>query len=140
MAPAHQHKTLPHALGRAATTAATTLQAVSATDGGKEDKFGKALGSYAGAWEKIADARVQQDQAIQVGYLLPWQVTLSNSIAVSMRARQAVRVSRLELDAAKQTYVHLLINPSRLLWVLPLFICIIFVALYPVLSLLSLQC
>lgn len=36
-------------------------------------------------------------------YLQPWQVTLNSSIAVAMKARAAVRVSRLELDAAKQT-------------------------------------
>lgn len=31
------------------------------------------------------------------------QVTLQSSIALAVKARQAVRVSRLELDAAKQT-------------------------------------
>lgn len=98
--PAQQHKTLPHALGRAATQAATALQA---TPGAEADKFGKALASYASAWEKIADARVQQDAEIKNKFLAPWQITLSTSIAVAMKARQAVRVSRLELDAAKQT-------------------------------------
>lgn len=99
-APAQQHKTLPHAIGRAATTAATTLQAA---PGAPEDKFGKALGSYASAWEKIADARVVQDGTIKQQFLHPWQITLNNSIAVAMKARGAVRASRLELDAAKQT-------------------------------------
>ena len=98
--PAQQHKTLPHAIGRAATTAAQTLQT---SPGAAEDKFGKALGSYAGAWEKIAEARVVQDETVKAGFLQPWQITLSNSIAVAMKARQAVRGSRLELDAAKQT-------------------------------------
>lgn len=98
--PAQQHKTLPHAIGRAATTAAQTLQS---TPGAEGDKFGKALAGYAGAWEKIAEARVIQDQTIKSNYLQPWQITLSNSIAVAMKARQAVRFSRLELDAAKQT-------------------------------------
>ncbi|KAH9946565.1 BAR domain-containing family protein [Amylocystis lapponica] len=96
---AAQHKTLPHALGRAATSAAATLQAAAAPG---DDKLTKALGEYAGAWEKISDARVQQDLAIRVQFLQPWQTTLSTSINVAMRARQAVRVSRLELDAAKQ--------------------------------------
>lgn len=97
--PAAQHKTLPHALGRSATTAATSLQA---TNVGSEDKLGKALGLYAGVWDKIASARLHQDASIQTQFLQPWQTTLSTSIAVAMKARQAVRVSRLELDSAKQ--------------------------------------
>ncbi|KAG1764930.1 BAR domain-containing family protein [Suillus occidentalis] len=84
-----QHKTLPHALGRAATNAAAAVQR---TPGGNEDKLGKALTVYA-----------DQDESIQNQYLRPWQTTLSTSINVAMKARQAVRVSRLELDAAKQT-------------------------------------
>ena len=46
--------------------------------------------------------RVDQYLAIRERFLLPWQTTLSTSIAVAMKARQAVRVSRLKLDAAKQ--------------------------------------
>ncbi|KAI0653104.1 BAR domain-containing family protein [Cubamyces menziesii] len=95
-----QHKTLPHAIGRAATNAATAVQTSSGTG---DDKLGKALQTYAGAWEKIADARVEQDATIRERFLQPWQTTLSTSINVAMKARQAVRVSRLELDAAKQT-------------------------------------
>ncbi|CCL98461.1 uncharacterized protein FIBRA_00459 [Fibroporia radiculosa] len=97
--PIAQHKTLPHALGRASTTAAATLQAAT---GGGDEKLGKALDTYSSAWEKIADARIEQDAAIKTQFLQPWQTTLSTSIAVAMKARQAVRVSRLELDSAKQ--------------------------------------
>ncbi|KAI0059270.1 hypothetical protein BV25DRAFT_1860902 [Artomyces pyxidatus] len=97
---AQQHKTLPHALGRAATNAAASLQL---TSSGGEDRLGRGLTEYAGAWQKIADARVHQDDAIVNGFVLPWQQTLQTSINVAMKARQAVRVSRLELDAAKQT-------------------------------------
>ncbi|KAK7012229.1 BAR domain-containing family protein [Favolaschia claudopus] len=97
--PAQQHKTLPHALGRASTTAAS---AISKNAAGAEDKLGKALGLYAEGWEKIASARVNHDTAIRGGFLHPWQQTLSTSINVALKARQAVRVSRLELDAAKQ--------------------------------------
>jgi hypothetical protein len=100
--PAAQHKTLPHALGRSASTAAHALQA---TSGGGEDKLGKALSLYAGVWNKIAVARLQQDADIQFQFLHPWQQVLATSINVAMKARQAVRVSRLELDAAKQSYV-----------------------------------
>ncbi|KAN0078247.1 BAR domain-containing family protein [Tylopilus felleus] len=95
-----QHKTLPHALGRAATNAATVLHAAPE---GNDDKLGRALGLYAGAWETVATARVEQDDAIQGRYLQPWQTTLSTTINVAMKARQAVRSSRLELDAAKQS-------------------------------------
>ena len=97
--PQHQHKTLPHALGRAATTAATTLQDA---PGVTEDRLAKSLGLYAAGWDKIASARLEQDAAIQQGFLHPWQTTLNTSIAVAMKARQAVKASRLELDAAKQ--------------------------------------
>lgn len=102
---AAQHKTLPHAIGRAATNAAATVQP---TAGAGDEKLSRALTAYAGAWEKIADARVQQDGAIKAQFLQPWQTTLNTSITVAMKARQAVRVSRLELDAAKQAYVALL--------------------------------
>ena len=73
----------------------------------------KALAFYASGWDKVAAARLDQDAAIQDNFLHPWQTTLNASIAVAMKARQAVRVSRLELDAAKQSYVffsHIFIN------------------------------
>jgi hypothetical protein len=53
--PAQQHKTLPHALGRSATTAAAAIRATNTV--GAEDKLGKSLGLYAEGWEKIAAAR-----------------------------------------------------------------------------------
>ena len=43
--------------------------------------------------------------AIVTHFLAPWQVSLNNSIALAIKARQAVRVSRLELDSAKQKSV-----------------------------------
>ncbi len=101
-APEHQHKTLPHARRRSATAAAVTIHSAPS---GPDDKLGKALGEYAAAWEKISDARVQHDEAIKAHFLQPWQQTLSTAINVAMRARQAVRASRLELDATKQSYV-----------------------------------
>lgn len=100
--PATQHKTLPHALTRAAHAAAGS---VASGPGGDADRLARALELYAGGWEKVAGARLEQDGAIAQNFLHPWQTTLNASIAVALRARQAVRVSRLELDAAKQTYV-----------------------------------
>lgn len=107
MPPAHQHKTLPHALGRAATTAAQAVQSAVPAGAGTEDKLGSGLALYASGWDKIASARLHQDASIQANFLHPWQQTLNTSISVAMKARQAVKVSRLELDAAKQSCVHL---------------------------------
>jgi hypothetical protein len=106
-----QHKTLPHALGRAATQAAQAVQGAV----GSEDRFGRALAEYAGAWDKIAEARVVQDDAIVQNFTRPWQQTLNQSINLAVKARQAVRVSRLELDAAKQTCVQ----NSRIIFIYP---------------------
>jgi len=66
---------------------------------------------YGDGWEKIAGARLDQDVGIQENFLHPWQTTLNASIAVAMKARQAVRGSRLELDAAKQTLKNA--NPAK---------------------------
>lgn len=101
-APTPQHKTLPHALGRAAKAASSSL---ASAPGDKDDRLGQALAEYAGAWDKIGNARVQHDDAVAHGFLAPWQQTLQTSINVAVKARQAVRMSRLELDAAKQAYV-----------------------------------
>lgn len=105
--PAHQHKTLPHALGRAATSAAQAVQSAVPAGAGTEDKLGSGLALYASGWDKIASARLHQDASIQTNFLHPWQQTLNTSISVAMKARQAVKVSRLELDAAKQSCVYL---------------------------------
>jgi len=114
-APTPQHKTLPHALSRAANAASSSL---AVAPGGKDDRLGKALAEYGGAWEKIGDARVQHDDTVVRGFLAPWQQTLQTSINVAVKARQAVRMSRLELDAAKQTYVgcdtHYALTPLTL--------------------------
>jgi len=90
-----QPKTLPHALARAAAASAVAI--------GPNERLGTALNEYSQGWQKIAAARLEQDDAIVAQFLGPWQSTLSNSIALAMKARQAVKVSRLELDAAKQS-------------------------------------
>jgi len=99
--PVHQHKTLPHALARSAASGAQQVQAASGA--GDQDRLGKALALYSAGWEKVAEARLDHDAAIAQGFLHPWQTTLNTSIAVAMKARQAVRLSRLELDSAKQS-------------------------------------
>ncbi|KAI0027970.1 BAR domain-containing family protein [Vararia minispora EC-137] len=105
--PRAQHKTLPHALGRASTQAAQVVQRTT----GPEDRFGRALAEYAGAWDKIAEARIVHDEAVVQNFTYPWQQTLNQSINLAMKARQAVRTSRLELDAAKQTLKNA--NPAK---------------------------
>lgn len=52
---------------------------------------------------QVGTARLDQDDAIVERFVQPWQTTLKSSIAVAMKARAAVRASRLELDSAKQT-------------------------------------
>jgi len=90
-----QHKTLPHAIARAAASGASAL--------GPNDRLGKALQEYSGAFDKIGEARLIQDDTILETFVAPWQATLTTSIQVAMKARQSVKISRLELDAAKQT-------------------------------------
>ncbi|KAG8897101.1 hypothetical protein FRB99_008455 [Tulasnella sp. 403] len=88
-------KTLPHAISRASHNAANAV--------GPNERLGKALADYATAFDKIGDARLNQDDTILENFVAPWQATLTNSISLAMKARQAVKTSRLELDAAKQT-------------------------------------
>ncbi|KAF5378908.1 hypothetical protein D9757_008705 [Collybiopsis confluens] len=93
------HKTLPHALTRASHTAS---QLLISTPAGDSSKLGKALALYAQSNDSIANSRVQHDFAVREAFLHPWQSTLNTNINVAMKARLAVRTSRLELDAAKQ--------------------------------------
>jgi hypothetical protein len=90
-----QHKTLPHALSRAAASGANAL--------GPESRVGKGLATYSRAMSSVGQARLDQDAIICDSFLAPWQVTLNSSIAVAMKARQAVKASRLELDTTKAT-------------------------------------
>jgi len=92
--PAQPHKTLPHALARAATTGSAAV--------GSDSRLGKGLQLYAQVSDKIGEARLAQDAAIKDKFLTPWTTTLSTSLAVALKARQAVKNSRLELDSAKQ--------------------------------------
>lgn len=93
--PKHVPKTLPHALSRAATSGAAAL--------GPDIRLGKALQLYGGALDKVGNARLDQDRTISERFIHPWYTTLNSSIAVAMKARTAVKDSRLTLDSAKQT-------------------------------------
>jgi len=63
------------------------------------------LALFAQGWDKVAMARVDQDIAIQDRFVQPWQLTLNANVSVAMKARGSVKVSRLDLDAAKQASV-----------------------------------
>jgi len=97
------HKTLPHALSRVALTSSQQL--------GADERLGKALSVYGSTYDKIADVRLTTQATIQNRFLQPWQLTLSSSIAVAMKARAAVKASRLELDARK--FALKSANPTR---------------------------
>ncbi|KAJ1303823.1 hypothetical protein OPQ81_008245 [Rhizoctonia solani] len=103
------HKTLPHALARASSSAASTLS--NGPGAQDESRLIKALSGIAAGYEKVGEARLGQDEHIRQYFLQPWQATLNTSIAVAMKARQAVKVSRLELDSAKQGLKNA--NPTR---------------------------
>ncbi|KAH8118898.1 hypothetical protein DFH11DRAFT_1722490 [Phellopilus nigrolimitatus] len=99
-----QHKTLLHALGRAATTATQALQS---TGTGPDEKATRALLVDEYIWGlafQISDAHLTQNRTIRVHFLQPRQATLTNSIAVALRVRQAVSASWLELDTAKEAF------------------------------------
>ncbi|EEB93317.1 hypothetical protein MPER_08045, partial [Moniliophthora perniciosa FA553] len=103
-----QHKTLPHALGRAATTAAKALQDANVSS---DDKLGKGLALYA------AGVRQNFCCASPSGCCHPDQLS-SPMAADSKLPRSIVAIEgtsklsgRLELDAEKQTLKNA--NPSR---------------------------
>ncbi|KAL7411817.1 BAR domain-containing family protein [Mrakia frigida] len=101
--PAHPHKTLPHALARAATAGATELG---------EDRLGGALKAYGAAQAKIGEARLSQDEEITTRFVHPFQKTLSTSIAIAVRARNSVKQARLELDSARQILKNAGVGPK----------------------------
>ncbi|KAG0140273.1 hypothetical protein CROQUDRAFT_718702 [Cronartium quercuum f. sp. fusiforme G11] len=99
-----QHKTLAHALSRAATSGALDL-GTSSTSGSDSENvsgmMGKVLKSYAMVQDKIGDARIEQDTAIKRGFLQVWQQTMAQDIQAAVKSRQGVRTARLALDAAR---------------------------------------
>lgn len=60
-----------------------------------------ALEKYALAEEKVGEARLTQDQAIQSRFLAGWNTTLNTNIQFATKARKAVENSRLLLDGTK---------------------------------------
>lgn len=56
---------------------------------------------YALAEEKVGEARLAQDHAIQSRFLAGWNTTLNTNIQFATKARRAVENSRLLLDSTK---------------------------------------
>ncbi|KAI8452730.1 BAR domain-containing family protein [Phakopsora pachyrhizi] len=106
--PRIEHKTLSHALSRAATSGALAIGSSGSpnpnldnNNGGISTLVSKSLKSYALVQDKVGDDRLAQDKAIQNEFLKPWQLTLNQGIQAAMKSRQNVRSSRLALDAAR---------------------------------------
>lgn len=94
-----EHKTLAHALSRAATSGALELgtsasSSVIASQSSVSGMMGTVLKSYAIVQDKIGDARLTQDAAIKKGFLQVWQQTMAQDIQAAVKSRQGVRTAR----------------------------------------------
>lgn len=97
-----QPKTFNHAIARASLASSAALRGVEkGQGGGAEDPLAAALEKYAIAEEKVGEARLGQDTAIQAKFLTGWTTTLNTSIKFATRARNSVENARLSLDATK---------------------------------------
>lgn len=94
-----QPKTFNHAIARASLASSQLLQQTNASGG--EDPLAAALERYALAEEKVGEARLAQDHAIQSRFLAGWNTTLNTNIQFATKARRAVENSRLILDSTK---------------------------------------
>ena len=94
-----QPKTFNHAIARAALSSSATLRQVEKPS--VEDPLASALEKYAIASEKVGEARLAQDAAIQAKFLAGWTTTLNTQLKFATRARSSVENARLSLDATK---------------------------------------
>ena len=94
-----QPKTFNHAIARAALSSSATLRQVEKPSA--EDPLASALEKYAIASEKVGEARLAQDTAIQAKFLAGWTTTLNTQLKFATRARNSVENARLSLDATK---------------------------------------
>lgn len=93
-----QPKTFNHAIARASLASS---QLLAQSSGSSEDPLATALERYALAEEKVGEARLAQDHAIQARFLAGWNTTLNTNIQFATKARRAVENSRLILDSTK---------------------------------------
>jgi hypothetical protein len=95
-----QPKTFNHAIARASLASSQMLKQ-SNTSGTSEDPLAAALERYALAEEKVGEARLAQDHAVQSRFLAGWSTTLNTNIQFATKARKDVENSRLLLDSTK---------------------------------------
>ncbi|KAF2403389.1 hypothetical protein EJ06DRAFT_526989 [Trichodelitschia bisporula] len=96
---APQPKTFNHALARAALSSSHVLN--TAAHDSADDALAQALEKYAVAQEKVGEARLAQDAAVQARFLAGWTTTLNTQLQFAARARRNVESARLSLDATK---------------------------------------
>lgn len=102
--PEQVHKTLPHALSRAA--------AVGAVEVGPS-RLSSVLKSYAVAQDKVGAARLRQDDEITKNFLSPWNATLNSSLNAAIKSRQQVKQARIALDACRMTLKNATGGPKQ---------------------------
>lgn len=91
--PASTHKTLAHALSRAA--------AQGAIDMSTAEPLGAALQKFSIAMDKVGTARLMQDSEIVAKFVQPLSTTLNSRIKLSTDARRKANTTRLYLDSCK---------------------------------------
>nr|POE94410.1 protein gvp36 [Quercus suber] len=96
-----QPKTFAHAIARASLSGSQGLSMATPQGSTEPDPLSQALEKYAIAQEKVGEARLAQDEAIQGKFLAGWSTTLNQSLKAADKARAAVINARLSLDAAK---------------------------------------
>ncbi|KAH9457679.1 hypothetical protein MJO28_004743 [Puccinia striiformis f. sp. tritici] len=119
--PETEHKTLSHALSRAATSGSLELGSTNSPNPNHDPSNGnnitglmaKVLKSYAIVQARIGDQRLVQDEAIQSGFLQPWQSSLNLGLQAAMKSRQNVRSARLALDAARLAQKNAAEGPKK---------------------------
>lgn len=99
-------KTLYHALARATDGSILTLSDNS------DDPLVKALDTYSSNMNKIANARLGQDQLIKSKFNKPLSTTLRSLLAQSSTIQKKVEDKRIDYDVARQTLTNCS-NPAK---------------------------
>lgn len=99
-------KTLYHALARATDGSILTLSDKS------DDPLVKALDTYSSNMNKIANARLGQDQLIKSKFNKPLSTTLRSLLAQSASIQKKVEEKRIDYDVARQTLTNCS-NPAK---------------------------
>ncbi|KAF2771916.1 BAR domain-containing protein [Teratosphaeria nubilosa] len=96
-----QPKTFNHAIARASLAGSQALSMATPQGSTEPDPLAQGLEKFAIAEEKVGEARLEQDEAIQGKFLAGWSATLNQNLKAADKARAAVQTARLQLDAAK---------------------------------------